>query len=1794
MMENKTQRKRGKNKNQNEAFYHHTAMESGNSNSNHLYPVSTDTPSYSSPPRNSRNRYNTARNQMNYTQSHPHPNDNNTHPHINAPNQSNSHQNHNNHGHRPYNRGDNPPYHSSQRYYRANRNDSHPRYQSNATHNQSKYQYNAQKPRNSQYSHYQNHHVYPNHRNNNNPHSNNSHSHPHNNNPQNSTNTGNNHTQQRQRYANNSPRKHQDEYGAHPPHSNPPHSNQHINHTIAPSHHHSQHIPHNQHIPHSHTQHNHPHNKHHGPPHTHHPRSATPQHLNHTHTHNAHAPHSHSHNAHNHLHIMSNKHISHRLASQSASALMCNIDAIPHSPASVLSSPSATYYDVDDRIKDNDGSHKYHRFDDQNYPLNITQMTKMVQILGQKHEIHDKLKTRQHNRDFSTILARFLLSLLKRLETCDVDGFCVEAILLGGGAAAYVSDEHSKPKDSKTTDNNSDNNSGNTDEDGYSNECKYPPLHYNDVDIMLEIDFEDWDYLDEEDICSAYIDTRKRFLCGDEDNNGANSDCWTISSQNEATVHFLTDSFRIKITRPALKFISETIKQHDRQYKQQQFRKKQRNRSLSYPSLGVLKAKRVQLDKEKQHKQTRAKAKQREIEFNNRNELFNLTQNTRQESDESDKKDEGENTDDNEENPSTIYARNRPGFGMGPGGAHALRGWPVPPFHRPNLGRIQYPLPGPALNIPGGPPLPHPFGGYPLPTPKQPLRAVINWYDLAERLHGKRIGFNAYALCGDYKKAKDNLQKRNIGKVANPEKIHGGGFFKYCDLISKQWKRSEKLEKFLWIRLSWDIDINRDYDRKQSNNEYNETEINGANDRYNYMNDLKDIDRTLATYIRRHYKNRAHYVSKFLNCLEIVIKDLRQDDAALEVLCENIHKLRGKLERHLHEERLHDMRESTAKQNRNNLINTIRSKSPPITHTHHAHLSHNGRNVTTHTVHPQHPQPQPPPALPPHTLHPSLSGPPHPPNGTNPVFPPLPNGAPVMTPNGVLTMSQHFAHIMHHGKQIQSMRTMFTQPPPNVNAPPPPPPSHRQPLFYPAPNPVPPYLRANRPQQTHNPPANPPPPNNNTSNNNNTVNSNTSGTGSITLRPLHQNLQEYQQRYQNNEWVSLYTGHGSSASGGGAAAHPHPRKAYHIVPNGQMSKVLPGLVNINLTKAPPDQAANIGNIIGSYVHPPTRYVQVTGEKNDEDEERTNEDEDERTNDEESPQEEAVQDAPGESTSDGIQMEEVVYEEEEEEPDVVRDNDLILLDDIMKEEEKAQLQLEIAMPRVMDETPEQCHAVDEEHLPVTPSSDGTETDEENTNHRMEEDPRVLPATPSSRDSEQDPLNMDGIAVDRMMEANLEMRNQSNMNATPTPPNDAQHIIQILENIDIESDKNNEEENKGKMEIHNEANIIEDATEEGLTNTVNVLQSANNNNQSPPMAEAEGVKQTHFNAKPPLPNSLSPHQIKLVQNPQSMNAYPRFFSVNGQTYQFPVANYFVIVPQHNTPLNAQHQRRPVFIPKIGNAMPPGNMMMMMMNNNNNKDEDNKLEVSTAKPNDSASPPPPSAFNKGVFIENNTQNTQTSPSLLPIHNQLHFHSPNMSIHPRPPPPPPPPSHMIHRPYTHVPHQPPPFMVHSHLLTQQQQQQVAAAQQQQQIQTIGNESAAKENAFPPPQKNNSERFRRPDNMNDGVCTNGDVQTNSNTNPSNNNNNNAIHRATRTYTPHVPPNHSYFYNNNPNQLNSTAETHSNHNRNSYRQRNSNNNVNTSASSNPNNNSNNGNTNNSNYRNNNMHYAAYNKRTYNR
>lgn len=129
-----------------------------------------------------------------------------------------------------------------------------------------------------------------------------------------------------------------------------------------------------------------------------------------------------------------------------------------------------------------------------------------------------------------TVLANFLLTLLRRLEysCCGVDGFEVEAILLGGGAAAYVLDEHSKPSISKPSIvhrhhqhrhlhnddiNNIDNNNNNNHDDNISNGGndneeskndhhddnktksfigKYPPLHYNDVDLMLEIKIEEW------------------------------------------------------------------------------------------------------------------------------------------------------------------------------------------------------------------------------------------------------------------------------------------------------------------------------------------------------------------------------------------------------------------------------------------------------------------------------------------------------------------------------------------------------------------------------------------------------------------------------------------------------------------------------------------------------------------------------------------------------------------------------------------------------------------------------------------------------------------------------------------------------------------------------------------------------------------------------------------------------------------------------------------------------------------------------------------------------------------------------------------------------------------------------------------------------------------------------------------------------------------------------------------------------------------------------------------------------
>merc|ERR1712228_769332 len=80
--------------------------------------------------------------------------------------------------------------------------------------------------------------------------------------------------------------------------------------------------------------------------------------------------------------------------------------------------------------------------------------------------------------------------------------------------------------------------------------------------------------------------------------NGGNSDCWAIYSGNHDEGHYLdlvfihkmkrrytfsTDSFRIKIPKNALIFIANSIKEHNKRYKQQQFSR--RFRSWSYPNL---------------------------------------------------------------------------------------------------------------------------------------------------------------------------------------------------------------------------------------------------------------------------------------------------------------------------------------------------------------------------------------------------------------------------------------------------------------------------------------------------------------------------------------------------------------------------------------------------------------------------------------------------------------------------------------------------------------------------------------------------------------------------------------------------------------------------------------------------------------------------------------------------------------------------------------------------------------------------------------------------------------------------------------------------------------------------------------------------------------------------------------------------------------------------------------------------------------------------------------------------------
>ena len=165
-------------------------------------------------------------------------------------------------------------------------------------------------------------------------------------------------------------------------HQPPSHHNQHHNHN---QHHHNQ-----QHHPHSHT---HPHPQHGGGGGHHHPMNHNHPNLNH---HQRNGPLSHSQQQHLNSppHILVPKGNNDRGGIQSQSDL---IMISSHSPT--LSSPSVTYSQPNPNSDLNDGSHECHRFDDQKYNLNVEEMTKICEILGQKHEVHDKVKTR--NCDFS-------------------------------------------------------------------------------------------------------------------------------------------------------------------------------------------------------------------------------------------------------------------------------------------------------------------------------------------------------------------------------------------------------------------------------------------------------------------------------------------------------------------------------------------------------------------------------------------------------------------------------------------------------------------------------------------------------------------------------------------------------------------------------------------------------------------------------------------------------------------------------------------------------------------------------------------------------------------------------------------------------------------------------------------------------------------------------------------------------------------------------------------------------------------------------------------------------------------------------------------------------------------------------------------------------------------------------------------------------------------------------------------------------------------------------------------------
>jgi len=439
----------------------------------------------------------------------------------------------------------------------------------------------------------------------------------------------------------------------------------------------------------------------------------------------------------------------------------------------------------DSSTKKNDGSHDfiYKTINRDHNSLNKKQSLKLLNILCNQHEIHDK----HQNKDIKISVAFFLLHIVERLNTVSkMKGYKIENILLGGGAAANVV-------------NGNDN-------DDYLSDIKY-----NDIDIMIDVDIDDKPECSNEnkyehhndvfgcfrdvilqsiqyfaslqafhfninEISSCYLATQNKMLCCNINNSDNNNNCWSVYSTHHRLgsyvdfvfIHrmkrrftFSADSFRIQLSQENLKYAVNYI---IAKYSSLHLHSVQNNSSI--------------------------------VNENNNETCKNITQVF--------------NANDNDKSVEKEM--------------------------------------------------------------------IANWNELIDRLP---YPWHVFSLSNSFERSYYDLKNHRIF-VDHPEEIYGGGFLKYCDLLTKGWSLKgnskvsknhnckyyhspcnfENIENLLCLRFVMDIDvgvavgvdINQDQQLQQH---------------------VVFNDRTLEIYLKRHFKNQPLNKLYFLSIVIQVLSRIQ-------------------------------------------------------------------------------------------------------------------------------------------------------------------------------------------------------------------------------------------------------------------------------------------------------------------------------------------------------------------------------------------------------------------------------------------------------------------------------------------------------------------------------------------------------------------------------------------------------------------------------------------------------------------------------------------------------------------------------------------------------------------------------------------------------------------------------------------------------------------------------------------------------------------------------------------------------